>query len=195
MKRLGLTALCAALAIGAITVAALPAHADGIGASGNAALVRGGAALPQFSGNFPIALGPLDTSPATGTNLEISLTSPDHSVLRFLFSPRTVSGETASFGPGPSGTYVGLAWNVFDNDRLFGSFAVAGAMNRPVIDDPTKRLYGPLFSVHSTFQLGYELGSEQSLTLALDHATPAAPASGDRSAFGDYLRLGYGLHF
>jgi hypothetical protein len=193
MTRLMLRALGAAAAVAIL--AALPglAMADGLG-SGGTALVRGGAVMPRFTSSFPIDVGDAVTDTAPRENLEISLTSPDHGVLRFLFSPRTLAGETNGFGPMVTGNYVGLAWNIFNGNRLFGSIAFAGAINRETPEDPTRRLYGPLLSLHSTVELGYAFGPQQSLSLALDHAT-AAPYFGDRSVPGDYLRLRYGYHF
>jgi len=195
MTRSRFRALGAAAALIVGAALAGPALADGLSSSGgNAALVRGGAVMPRFNSSFPIDVGAPPAETATHENLEISLTSPDHGVLRFLFSPRTLAGETEGFGPMVTGNYVGLAWNIFDGDRLFGSIAFAGAINRQRPDDPTQRLYGPLLSLHSTFELGYAFNPQQSLSLALDHAT-AAPYFGDRSAPGDYLRLRYGYHF
>lgn len=183
--------LAAAAALVAGVALAAPAFADGFG---NTGLVRGGAPLPRFNSSFPIELGAPATEPGSRENLEISLTSPDHGVLRFLFSPRTLSGETYGFGPTVTGNYVGLAWNIFDSHRLFGSIGFAGAVNRVMPEDPTRPYGSPLFSLHSTLEFGYELGAQQSLSLALDHAT-ASPYLGDRSAPGDFLRLRYGYHF
>lgn len=180
--------LFGAMALAAAAAAfAVPALADGAVMGGSGALVRGGAALPRFSSSFPIEIGPGPSATASD-NLEISLTSPDQSVLRFLFSPRTVSGETVGFGSTVTGNYVGLAWNIFDNDRFFGSIALTGAVNRQALDDPSRRLYGPLMSMHSTFELGYSFNAQQSLSLSIDHASPAP-------YFGNDLRLRYGFHF
>jgi hypothetical protein len=198
MTRRLLTALYAAVALSAAAILAAPAFADGAsGASsfGTTGLVRGGAALPRFSLGLPLEVGGPGPAPAGSENLEISLTSPDHGVLRFLFSPRAVGGETYGFGPTVTGNYVGLAWNIFDNSRIFGSIGFSGAVNREGLDDPSRSFYGtPLLSLHSTLELGYAFSGRQSLSIALDHATPA-PYLGDRNAAGDYLRLRYGYHF
>ena len=170
------------------TVAA--AHAD-------SGLVRGGAPLPSFQTNFPIQIGPTPLTAARTpekNDLEISLTSPDQSVLRFLFSPRTVTGQTAGFGSTAGAAYSGLAWNLFDADKLFGNVALSGAVNRAPVDDPSRRNAGPLLGLHSTFELGYSLGNQQSLSLDIDHMTPA-PYFGDRAAVGEDLRVRYGFHF
>lgn len=182
----------ASIAAALLAAVALPvaARADGTspGPGAGTSLVRGGAALPHFDSSFPIDAGRLDSPPLLDGNLEISLSSPDHGVLHFLFSPRMLSGETYGYGPTVTGSYVGLAWNLFDNNRLFGNIALSGAVNRQALDGPTQRLSGPLASVHSTLELGYAFDAQQSLSLSLDHAGP-------QPYFGDFLRLRYGYHF
>jgi hypothetical protein len=181
--------LLSAVALLATTVMmAVPALADGFSTGAGTSLVRGGAVLPHFDSSFPIETGNANAVPPLNQHLEISLSSPDHSVLSFLFSPRMISGDTYGFGQTVTGNYVGLAWNVFDYDQLFGNVALSGAVNREALDEPVQRLYGPLLSVHSTFEFGYAFNAQQNLSLALDH-------SGPTTYFGDYLRLRYGYHF
>lgn len=188
--RRALAMLCAGVVLAAWGSFATRALADG--PDGLTGLVRGGAPLPQFRSNFPINLG--DPGASAHDNLEISLTSSNHSVLHFLFSPRALAGTSYGFGPTITGSYAGLAWNVFDDDHLFGSIGFATAVDNLVDEDPTRQFYGPLLSLHSTFELGYQFSRWQSLSLALDHATPA-PYLGDPNAIGDDLRIRYGLHF
>ena len=172
-------------------------RADETLAPANGALVRGGAPLPRFTTSLPLEIGNPDPVGAAKGDLEISLTQPDHSVLRFLFSPRSVSGQSNGVGATAGSSFAGLAWNIFDNDRLFGTFALSGMVSHPLNDDPTRRLYGPLISLHSTFELGYAFDPRQSLSLDVEHANPA-PLMGDRFSFGSYgenLRIQYGYHF
>lgn len=188
--------LALSLAGGALLALALamPARADSTTPASNSALVRGGAPLPQFNTSFPIEIGTPDPVSPPKSDLEISLTTPDHNVLRFLFSPRSLAGETPSVGATSGSNYAGLAWNLYDRDRLFSSIALSGAVAHPPVNDPTSRLYGPLVSLHSTFELGYAFDPWQSLSFDLDHANPA-PYLGDRNIPGENLRLQYGLHF
>jgi hypothetical protein len=181
-----------AVATGPLAIGQARADSTAIGKS--SALVRGGAPLPQFNTSFPIQIGNPDPVGAPKNDLEISLTSPNHGVLRFLFSPRSLSGVTPSVGTTAGTQYTGLAWNIFDNDRLFGSIALTGAVTRPFNNDPTNRLYGPLISLHSTFELGYALDPRSSLSFDIDHANPA-PLLGDRNVPGENLRLQYGVRF
>jgi hypothetical protein len=196
MKRRLAIALAGTLlaAVAAEPFAIGEARADGVAIAGSSALVRGGAPLPQFNTSFPIQIGTPDPVGAPKSDLEISLTSPDHSVLHFLFSPRSLAGVTPSVGGTAGAQYSGLAWNIFDNDRLFGSIALTGAVTRPLNTDPTTRLYGPLISLHSTFELGYAFDPRSSLSFDIDHAN-AAPVFGDHNVPGENLRLQYGYHF
>jgi hypothetical protein len=184
--------LLAAVAAGPFAIG--QARADNTTIGKNSALVRGGAPLPQFNTSFPIQIGNPDPVGAPKSDLEISLTSPDHSVVRFLFSPRSLAGVTPSVGKTAGTQYSGLAWNIFDSDRLFGSIALTGAVTRPLNNDPTNRLYGPLISLHSTFELGYSFDPRSSLSFDIDHANPA-PLLGDRNVPAENLRLQYGYHF
>jgi hypothetical protein len=182
---------------GTLLVAVAAGHAlaaDNTTIGKSAALVRGGAPLPQFNTSFPIQIGNPDPVGAPKSDLEISLTSADHSVLRFLFSPRSLAGATPSVGRTPGTQYSGLAWNIFDNGGVFGSIALTGAVTRPLAADPTSRLYGPLISLHSTFELGYSFDPQSSLSFDIDHANPA-PVFGDRNVPNENLRLQYGYHF
>ena len=190
--RRALSMLCAGIALAAWGAFSMPIPAFAGGLVGPPGLVRGGAPLPQFHSSFPIDLGTPGAS--ARDNLEISLTSPNHSVLHFLFSPRALSGASYGFGPTITGSYAGLAWNVFDDDHLFGSIGFATAVDNLIDEDPTRQLYGPLLSLHSTFELGYQFNGQQSLSLALDRASPA-PYFGDPNAIGNDLRIRYGLHF
>ena len=195
MKRRLAFALAGALAaVAAGPLAIGQARADNMLSVGNSALVRGGAPLPQFNTSFPIQIGNPDPVGAPKSDLEISLTSPDHSVLRFLFSPRSLAGATPSVGNTIGTQYSGLAWNLFDTNKMFGNFALTSAVTRPFGNDPTNRLYGPLISLHSTFELGYAFDPRSSLSFDIDHANPA-PLLGDRNVPGENLRLQYGYHF
>jgi hypothetical protein len=181
--------------VGALLAAtlAVPARADNTTPASNSALVRGGAPLPQFNTSFPIQIGTPVPVAGPKSDVEISLTTPDHNVLRFLFSPRSLAGEAPSVGSTSGSNYAGLAWNIYDHNRLFSSIALSGAVDHPTMSDPT-RLDGPLVSLHSTFELGYSFDPRQSLSFDLDHANPA-PAFGDRNIPSENLRLQYGYHF
>ncbi|HEY3918447.1 MAG TPA: hypothetical protein VGL83_11675, partial [Stellaceae bacterium] len=70
--------------IGALLAAALAttaAYADSSVMSSSSALVRGGAPLPQFNTSFPIQIGNPEPVGGAKHDLQISLPTPDHSVL------------------------------------------------------------------------------------------------------------------
>ena len=174
---------------------AASAWADGTTPAANSALVRGGAPLPQFNTSYPLEIGSPDPVAGAKSDVEIALTTPDHSVLHFLFSPRSLFGQTPSVGATSGSSYAGLAWDIYDHNRVFSSVALSGAaIDHSVFGDPTRFYGGPLFSLHSTFELGYAFDPRQSLSFDLDHAN-AAPYFGDRNIPAENLRLQYGLHF
>ena len=94
------------------------------------------------------------------SDVEISLTTPDNNVLHFLFSPRSLSGVMPSVGATSGANYAGFAWNLYDNSHVFSNVALSSAVDHQPFADPT-RLYGPLISLHSTFELGYAFDPQQ----------------------------------
>jgi PilZ domain len=181
------SAFGAALALG-MMVAAPHAVADGPGSD---ALVPGGFPLPEFRLNFPDRL---DEPLATGTtDLRISLTSPDQKVLHFLFSPRSEFAMATDPGTGTSRSSIGLSWNLFRSDGFFGNFGVAGSFTHTGIDDVYRRYFGPPLALHGTFEFGYQLGTQHSLMLLLDHAT-APDLFGEHNDL-DNFQIRYGLKF
>ena len=165
-----------------------PPQAAVAGSAANAALVPGGFALPEFRLDFPDLLA----GPPAG-DLQISLTSSDKSVLQFLFSPRSQFGFNTDPGTGTSRGYVGLSWNLFDNSGFFGNLGFTGSLTRPGAEEMYRRSFGPSLAVHGTFELGYQIGNQHSLTLSLDHATAPDPYS-EHSDYNNF-RLRYGLKF
>lgn len=181
------------LAAAAATLIAGAAFAGETGASSapgsSGALVRGGAPLPEFHLGFPG-----DALSEHSDDLEISLTSPGQSALRFLFSPRPIFGQSLDQTTGTSRNTAGLSWNIFENDKLFGSFGFSGSIVRPGAEDPARHLFDPPLTLHSTLELGYQLGDQHSLSLSLDRASPSSFGT-DKTETGEALRLRYGYHF
>jgi hypothetical protein len=178
--------------LGAALVAALlAAHPAQAGETG--VLVPGSAPLPEFTLNFPnLLLEPLGPPP-TNSDLHISLDSPGHGAINFLFSPRSRFGLETDALTGTSRSYAGLTWNLFDRDGFYGNLSLAGSMTRLGPEEMYGRELGPPLAFHSGFEFGYQIGARHSLTLSLDRATDSDPF-GDRSEFDD-LRLRYGLKF
>jgi hypothetical protein len=192
-RLLGRRTAARAGALGVLAAAALlMAAPQALAASGGGgALVPGGFPLPEFRLNFPDLLaGPPPMGPS---DLKISLTSPDKSVLQFLFSPRSQFGFSTDRETGTSRSYAGLSWNLFENSGFFGNLDLSGSFTRPGATELYRNDLGPPLALHSTFEFGYQLGAQHSLTLSLDHAT-APDLFGDRYD-NNNLRLRYGLKF
>jgi hypothetical protein len=173
--------------LGALVATAMPARAGDTGG-----LVPGAAPLPEFRLDFPaLLLEPMGPPPG---DLSISLNSPDKGVVHFLFSPRPQFGSVTDPQSGATRSYAGLTWNLFDNGGFFGNIGVAGSLTRPGAEELHDwRYFGPSLALHSTFELGYQLGSGHSLTLSLDRASEPSMLS-DRYEL-DNFTLRYGLKF
>jgi hypothetical protein len=156
-------------------------------------LVPGSAPLPQFHLNFPnLLIEPLG-APAVAGDLQISLTSPDRSVVHFLFSPRSSFAIDTDPNTGTKSSYAGLSWNLFEDNGFFGNLSLAGSFTRPGAEEMAPRALGPSLALHSMFEFGYQLGDGHSLTLSLDRATTPDFLS-DRNEFNNF-HLRYGLKF
>jgi hypothetical protein len=159
-------------------------------------LVPGSAPLPEFRLDFILddAARRNLTPGGTGDNLEISLTSPDNGVFRFLFSPRPQFGFNLDPTTGNRG-YAGLTWNLFDGNHLFGNFGLAGSYSDSnAANDPLHRPLGPPLMFHGALELGYHFGAQHSLSLSVDQGrVPGVGGLGAETS--DNLRLRYGLRF
>jgi hypothetical protein len=157
-------------------------------------LVPGGAPPLEFHLNFPNLLSePIGLPKPDDGDLQISLTSPDKSVLQFLFSPRSQFGVATDRDTGTTRSYAGLSWNLFDNGGFFGTLGFSGSMTRFAPEDINRRLLGPPFALHSTFEFGYQISDQHSLTLSLDHAS-TPDFLNDRNELNNF-QLRYGLKF
>jgi hypothetical protein len=160
-------------------------------------LVRGGAPLPEFHLNFlpNDAVGQALSLPGRANDLDVALTSPQDGVFHFLFSPRPQWG----FGPdrmtGVNRGYAGLTWSLFDNDRLFGSFGLAGTYDpgQTTPYDPLRRALGPPLMMRGALEFGYQFGDQHSLSLRLDEGRGTDFRLNSENS--DNLQLRYGLKF
>jgi hypothetical protein len=170
----------------------LPALAAGVTPLG--LLVPGGAPRPELRREFtsPLA-GPPALAPGNDGDLEISLTSADRSVLHFLFSPRPQLGMDVDRETGVSRSFAGLSWNVFDNAGFYGNLGLAGSLTRSGPEELNRRLFGAPLALHSSFEFGYQIGNNNSLSLSVDHAS-TPDFLNDRNELNN-LRLRYGLKF
>ena len=189
----------AALALTLCGLAAGPALAGGQTQQlslGGGELVRGGAPLPEFHLDFLLSDPARQAMlPAGSTdNLEISLTSPQNGVLRFLFSPRPQLGLSVDRATGGNRAYAGLTWSLFDSDTVFGNVGLAGTYEAgsSLPTDPLRRPLGPPLMLHGAVEFGYHLGERDSVSLSLDQGRAPDLRPGVEN---DNFRLRYGLKF
>jgi len=183
-----------ALVGAALLLAAQHALAAATVTSPGGMLVPGGAPPLEFHLNFPNMLGePVGLPKPDDGDLQISLTSPDKSVLQFLFSPRSQFGVATDNETGTSRSYAGLSWNLFDNGAFFSTLGVSGSLTRFGAEDMNRRLLGAPLALHSTFEFGYQISDQHSLTLSLEHAS-TPDFLNDRNELNNF-RLRYGLKF
>jgi hypothetical protein len=159
-------------------------------------LVRGGAPLPEFHLDFLGDNGTNGLAPiGAENNLEIALTSPDQSVFHFLFSPRPQFGFGYDRVTATNRGYAGLTWNLFDNNRFFGSVGLAGSYETDDLPyDPLRHPFGPSMMMHGALEFGYQLGDQHSLSLRLDEGR-APELRFNTPENSDNLQLRYGLKF
>lgn len=183
-----------------LALAALaPAAADQVQPLGGdgGTLVRGGAPLPEFHLNF-LSDGPVRQAltPAAGAdNLEIALTAPGSGVFHFLFSPRSQLGFGFDPMTGVNRGYAGVTWNLFDNNRLFGSVGIGGTYD-PGSDNPfdtLRRPLGPPLMMRGALEFGYQFGDQHSLSLRVDEGRAVDLRLNAESS--DNLQLRYGVKF
>ncbi len=186
----------ALLALAALAPAAAADQIQPLGGAGGT-LVRGGAPLPEFHLNFlsDDAVRQAVTPAAGADNLEIALTAPGSGVLHFLFSPRSQLGFGFDRMTGVNRGYAGVTWNLFDNNRLFGSVGLGGTYdpgsNNPF--DTLRRPLGPPLMMRGALEFGYQFGDQHSLSLRVDEGRAVDLRLNAESS--DNLQLRYGVKF
>jgi hypothetical protein len=162
-------------------------------------LVPGDATVPQFHMDFLLDdVVRLSGAPVGSTrDLEISLTSPNTGVFRFLFSPREQFGVGSDPLSGANRAYAGLTWNLFDRDSIYGNLGLAGSFD-PTLGgyntDPLRRTVLAPLMFHGAVELGYRIDQKNSLSLSLDQGV-AAISRGAGPESIDNVSLRYGLKF
>lgn len=158
-------------------------------------LMTGPQSTPTFHMNFllddPLRMSA--TEIGTTRDLEISLTSPNNSVFRFMFSPRPQFGIGYDPISGTNRAYGGLTWGLFSTGSLFGNFGLAGSFD-PGIGGPDARRFdeAPLM-FHSALELGYRFDTQNTLMFAIDQGV--APGIRGAGAEPDNFMLRYGTKF
>jgi hypothetical protein len=134
----------------------------------------------------------MNASPiGTTRDLEISLTSPNNSVFRFMFSPRPQFG--IGFDPisGTNRAYAGLTWNLFSADSLYGHFGLAGSFDPAIGGVDLRRGDEAPLMFHGALEFGYRLDQQNNLLFAIDQSVaPGAHGPGPESADNFMFRFG-----
>jgi len=129
----------------------------------------------------------------TTRDLEISLTAPNNSVFRFMFSPRAQFGVGYDPLSGTNRAYAGLTWQLFNFKSLYGNFGIAGSFDPGMGGVEARRDQAPLM-FHGALEFGYRLDQQNSVQFAIDQSV--APASrGPGSEASDNFLLRFGTKF
>lgn len=164
--------------------------------SNTGGLVPGAATVPAFHMDFLLDdARRLSDAPLGSTrDLEISLTSPNNAVFRFLFSPRPQFGIGYDPISGTSHGYAGLTWDLFTDNAIYGRFGLAGSFDSGVGGPLSRRLDVAPLMFHSAVEFGYRLDQRNSVSLAIDQGL-APPYHGAGPESVDNFILRYGTKF
>lgn len=188
----------------ALTVAiCATSHAQTVGAGINNSVTltfdgKTGAPLPDsdsasaFHMNFLLDdARRMSATPLGSTrDLEISLTAPNNSVFRFMFSPRAQFGVGYDPLSGTNRAYAGLTWQLFNFKSLYGNFGVASSFDPGVGGVEARRDEAPL-TFHGALEFGYRLDQQNSLQFAIDQSVaPSSHGVGAEPADNFLLRFG-----
>ncbi len=130
----------------------------------------------------------------TTRDLEISFTSPNNSVFRFMFSPRPQFGVGYDPISGTNRAYAGMTWDLFTANSWFGHFGLASSFD-PGIGGPNPRRFdeAPLM-FHGALEFGYRFNDSNALLFAIDQGVaPYARSMGVGPI--DNFTLRYGTKF
>ncbi|HEX4110917.1 MAG TPA: hypothetical protein VH020_00140 [Stellaceae bacterium] len=159
--------------------------------SGN--LVPGAATVPAFHMDFLLDdARRLSEAPIGSTrDLEISLTSPNSPVFRFLFSPRAQFGIGYDPVSGTSRGYAGLTWDLFTDSSIYGRLGLATSFDPGIGGFEASRLDVAPLMFHGAVEFGYRLDQQNSVSFAIDEGlAPAMHGAGSESVDNFILRYG-----
>ena len=161
-------------------------------------LVPGAATVPEFHMDFLLDdAARLATTPAGARqNVEVSLTTPNNSVMRFMFSPRPQIGFGYDPVSGTNRAYAALTWNLFKDDALYGNFGLASSFDPSLggSTDPLHRTPIAPLMFHGAVEFGYSFNSQNRVSFSVDQGViPLSRGSGPEPV--DNFTLRYGLKF
>ena len=196
-----------AIVIGALTVASTTIPADAQSSTSPATtrltidgntgdLVPGlAAAAPVFHMDFLLddARRLSEATLGTTRDLEISLTSPNNSVFRFMFSPRAQFGFGYDPVSGASRGYAGLTWDLFTENSIYGRLGLASSFDAGGLGGglPERRMQIAPVTFHGAIELGYRFDQKNSVSLAIDQGVvPIARGNNPETVDNFVLRFG-----
>jgi hypothetical protein len=135
-----------------------------------------------------------DTPLGTTRDLEISLTSPNNSVFRFMFSPRPQFGVGYDPISGTNRAYAGMTWDLFSTNSWFGHFGLASSFDPGIGGPNPRRLDEAPLMFHGALEFGYRFNDANALLFAIDQGV-APYARGMGVGPIDNFTLRYGTKF
>jgi hypothetical protein len=135
-----------------------------------------------------------DTPLGTTRDLEISLTAPNNSVFRFLFSPRPQFGIGYDPISGTNRAYAGMTWDLFSANSWFGHFGLASSFDPGIGGPDTRRFDEAPLMFHGAVEFGYRFDQSNALLFAIDQGV-APYARGMGVGPIDNFTLRYGTKF
>jgi len=128
----------------------------------------------------------------TTRDLEISLTAPNNSVFRFMFSPRAQFGFGYDPVSGTNRAYAGLTWPLFDLKSWYANFGIASSFDPGMGGVESRGNQAPLM-FHGALEFGYKLDQHNSVQFAIDQSV--APSRGPGSEPADNFLIRFGTKF
>jgi len=165
--------------------------------SNSGSLLPGPDNASSFHMNFLLDDSRRMTATPLGTtrDFELSLTSPNNSVFRFIFSPRPQFGIGYDPLSGTNRAYAGMTWDLFSTSSWFGHFGLASSFD-PGFGGPFARRFdeAPLM-FHGALEFGYRFNESNALLFAIDQGVaPYAHGTGVGPTI-DNFTLRYGTRF
>jgi hypothetical protein len=156
-------------------------------------LVPGAATVPAFHMDFLLDDAQrLGGTPLGSTrDLEISLTSPNNAVFRFLFSPRPQFGIGYDPVSGANRGYAGLTWDLFTDTSIYGRLGLASSFESGGGGVQARQLDLAPLMFHGAVEFGYRFDPQNSVSFAIDEGlAPSWHGAGPESVDNFILRYG-----
>jgi len=135
-----------------------------------------------------------DTPLGTTRDFEISLTSPNNSVFRFIFSPRPQFGFGYDPMSGTNRAYAGMTWDLFSTNSWFGHFGLASTFDPGLGGSFPRRFDEAPLMFHGALEFGYRFSESDALLFAIDQGVAPYARGMGSGPIGNFT-LRYGTKF